>query len=157
MGQVFLWTWVGSLCGYGVLACTLRIARGGGDVGASARLDFGTATHAARVGDNLPRKRRALLAPCRAVTICHLSTTLCLDRRDRSQERPSAVWSRDRTEELCPPLAILIAARVVLFSIVAGTVAAVGWMINEIHKDDERQRQHRIRERDEEDPGREDA
>ena len=44
----------------------------------------------------------------------------------------------------------------VVYGIVAGTVAAVGWMINEIHKDEERQRQRRTRERDEEKPVRED-
>ena len=43
-----------------------------------------------------------------------------------------------------------------MYGIVAGTVAAVGWMINEIHKDEERQRQRRTRERDEEKPVRED-
>ena len=48
------------------------------------------------------------------------------------------------------PLVIPIVARVVLYGIVAGAVAAVGWMINEIHKDDEKHRQRRIQERDEE-------
>lgn len=48
------------------------------------------------------------------------------------------------------PLAIPIVARVVLYGIVAGTVAAVGWMIKEIHNDDENQRQRRIQEREEE-------
>ena len=48
------------------------------------------------------------------------------------------------------PFAIPIVARVVLYGVVAGTVAAVGWMIAESHKDDERQRQRRIQERDEE-------
>ena len=48
------------------------------------------------------------------------------------------------------PLAIPIVARVVLYGVVASAVAAVGWMIKEIHKDDEKQRQRRIRERDEE-------
>ena len=47
------------------------------------------------------------------------------------------------------PLAIPIVARVVLYGVVAGTVAAVGWMIKEIYKDDEKQRERRIRERDE--------
>ena len=49
------------------------------------------------------------------------------------------------------PLAIPIVARFVLYGVVAGAVAAVGWMIKEIHKDDEKQRQRRIRERNEED------
>ena len=53
------------------------------------------------------------------------------------------------------PLAIPIVARVVLYGVVAGTVAAVGSMINEIHKDDERQRQRRSREGDEEERARE--
>ena len=53
------------------------------------------------------------------------------------------------------PLVIPIVARVVLYGIVAGAVAAVGWMINEIHKDDENQRQRRIHERDEEERDRE--
>lgn len=48
------------------------------------------------------------------------------------------------------PLAIPIVARVVLYGVVAGAVAAVGWMIKEIHKDDENQRERRIHERDEE-------
>ena len=48
------------------------------------------------------------------------------------------------------PLAIPIVARVVLYGVVAGAVAAVGWMINEIHTDDENQRQRRIHEREEE-------
>ena len=47
------------------------------------------------------------------------------------------------------PLAIPVVARVLLYGIVTGTIAAVGWMINEIHKDDEKQRQRRIQERDE--------
>lgn len=38
---------------------------------------------------------------------------------------------------MAAPLAIPIVARVVLVGVVAGTVAAVGWMINEIRKDDE--------------------
>jgi hypothetical protein len=50
---------------------------------------------------------------------------------------------------MAAPLAIPIVARVVLVGVVAGTVAAVGWMINEIRKDDEKQRQRRIRERNE--------
>lgn len=45
------------------------------------------------------------------------------------------------------PLAIPVVTRVVLYGIVTGTIAAVGWMINEIHKDDEKQRQRRIQER----------
>ncbi len=56
---------------------------------------------------------------------------------------------------MAAPLAIPIVARVVLSGVVAGTVAAVGWMINAIHKDDEKQRQRRIRERGEEDRARE--
>jgi len=56
---------------------------------------------------------------------------------------------------MAAPLAIPIVARVVLTGIVAGTVAAVWWMINEIRKDDETQRQRRIRERDEEERDRE--
>ena len=51
---------------------------------------------------------------------------------------------------MAAPLAIPIVARVVLYGVVAGTVAAVGWMINEIRKDDEKQRQQRIRKRNEE-------
>lgn len=46
---------------------------------------------------------------------------------------------------MAAPLAIPIVARVVLYGVVAGTVAAVGWMINEIRKDGEKQRQRRIR------------
>jgi len=53
------------------------------------------------------------------------------------------------------PLAIPIVSRVVLYGVVAGTVAAVGWMIKEIHKDDENQRQRRIHERDDEEGVRE--
>jgi len=49
---------------------------------------------------------------------------------------------------MAAPLAIPILARVVLYGVVAGTVAAVGWMINEIHKDDEKQRERRIRKRE---------
>ena len=48
-----------------------------------------------------------------------------------------------------PSLAIL------LYGVVAGAVAAVGWMIKEIHNDDEYQRQRRIQERDEEERVRE--
>ena len=48
---------------------------------------------------------------------------------------------------MAAPLAIPVVARVVVYGIVAGTVAAVGWMINEIHKDDEKQRQRRMPER----------
>ena len=49
------------------------------------------------------------------------------------------------------PLAVTVVARVVLSGVFAAAItAAVGWMINEIHKDDEKQRQRRIRERDEE-------
>jgi hypothetical protein len=48
------------------------------------------------------------------------------------------------------PLAIPIVARVVLYGVVAGAVAAVGWMIKEIHKADANQRQRRIHEREEE-------
>jgi hypothetical protein len=44
------------------------------------------------------------------------------------------------------PLAIPIVTRVVVFGVAAGTVAALGWMINAIHKDDEKQRQGRTRE-----------
>lgn len=47
------------------------------------------------------------------------------------------------------PLVIPIVARIALYGIVTGTIAAVGWMIAEIHKDDEKQRQRRIHERDE--------
>ena len=47
------------------------------------------------------------------------------------------------------PLAIPIVARVVLYGVVAGAVAAVGWMIAAIHKDDEKQRQRSIRDRNE--------
>ena len=46
---------------------------------------------------------------------------------------------------MAAPFAIPIVARVVLVGVVAGTAAAVGWMINEIRKDDEKQRQRRIR------------
>ena len=56
---------------------------------------------------------------------------------------------------MAAPLAIPIVARVVLSGIIVGTVAAVGWMIKEIHKDDEKRRQRRIRERGEEDSARE--
>ena len=56
---------------------------------------------------------------------------------------------------MAAPLAIPIVARVVLSGIIVGTVAAVGWMIKEIHKDDEKRRQRRIRERGEEDCARE--
>ena len=56
---------------------------------------------------------------------------------------------------MAAPLAIPIVARVVLSGVIVGTVAAVGWMINEIHKDDEKRRQRRIRERGEEDRARE--
>lgn len=59
------------------------------------------------------------------------------------------------------PSAISVVSRVILSSVLAAAITAlVGWMINEIHKDDERQRQRRIREPDEEKPvreGREDA
>ena len=56
---------------------------------------------------------------------------------------------------MAAPLAIPIVARVVLSGVIVGTVAAVGWMIKEIHKDDEKRRQRRIRERGEEDRARE--
>ena len=56
---------------------------------------------------------------------------------------------------MAAPLAIPIVARVVLSGVIAGAVAAVGWMINEIHKDDEKQRQRRIRERGEKEHARE--
>ena len=56
---------------------------------------------------------------------------------------------------MAAPLAIPVVARVVVYGIVAGTVAAVGWMINKIHKDDERQRQRRMPERGEDKGARE--
>lgn len=45
------------------------------------------------------------------------------------------------------PLVIPIVLRTVVYGVAISTLAAVGWMINEIHKDDEKQRQRRIRER----------
>jgi hypothetical protein len=53
------------------------------------------------------------------------------------------------------PLAIPVVARVILYGIVTGTIAAVGWMINEIHEDDEKQRQRRIQKRNEKERARE--
>lgn len=48
---------------------------------------------------------------------------------------------------MAAPLAIPILARVLLYGVIAGTVAAVGWMINEIRKDEEKQRRRRHRKR----------
>lgn len=51
---------------------------------------------------------------------------------------------------MAAPLLIPVVARVLLYGVVTGTVAAVGWMLSEIHKDDEKRRQQRLRERGEE-------
>lgn len=56
---------------------------------------------------------------------------------------------------MAAPLAIPILARVLLYSVIAGTAAAVGWMINEIRKDDEKQRQRRYRKREDDESIRE--
>ena len=46
------------------------------------------------------------------------------------------------------PLAVTVVARVILSGVFAAAIAAaLGWMIKEIHKDDERQRQRRTREK----------
>jgi len=49
------------------------------------------------------------------------------------------------------PVAVSVVARVVLSGVFAAAITVVvGWMINQIHKDDERQRQRRYREGEEE-------
>ena len=103
-------------------------------------------------GNDSGRRRQPLRCPGWSLAAVAVAGTGDPARGPRRVEVRAVVASlHDRTEDSMPaPLAIPIVARVVLYGVVAGAVAAVGWLIKEIHKDDENQRQRRIRERDEE-------